>query len=109
MELYLIFAGIDYLLGLLTAILKGETKKGNVSSKVMTNGIIKKVCCMVLILVAWIIQNEMGIPEIYSMVYIGFVISEGLSILETCHDNGVTCKPLEHFFESKSKDTEKGE
>ena len=101
MKLYLIFAGIDYLLGLATALIRGGTSKGKVSSKIMTSGIIKKVCCMVLILVAYLIQKEMHVDGVYSLVAYGFCISEGLSILETCHNNGVTCAPLEHFFESE--------
>lgn len=102
MKLYLIFAGIDYLLGTTTALVKGGTSKGKVSSKIMTNGIIKKLCCSVLILVAYLIQREMNVEGLYSLVSTGFVISEGLSILETCHKNGVTCAPLEHFFEERN-------
>lgn len=105
-ELYIIFAGIDYLLGLITALVKGRTSKGNVSSKIMTGGIIKKICCVSLIAVSYLIEKELGVVGIYSMAAYSLCISEGLSILETCHNNGVACKPLEHFFESEGEENE---
>lgn len=95
--IYIIFAMIDYLLGTLVAF-AGKSKKGNPKSHIMKDGIIRKVCCVVLIFIAWIIENEMKVVGLYSMVVYGFVISEGISILEICHSCGVKSDILDKWF-----------
>lgn len=108
MKLLIMFSFIDYLLGLMTVLIKGSTSKGVLSSKVMGAGIAKKVCYITLSFVAYVIDSKMGVTGMYNFVTIGFIIAEGISILETCRTCGVTCEPLERYFnEEKNKREEK--
>lgn len=106
MKLLIVFCFIDYLLGLMVLLVKGSTSKGVMSSKVMGMGIAKKVCYITLAFVAYLIDSRFNVTGMYNFVTIGFVISEGISILETARECGVTCAPLERYFTEKKNESE---
>ena len=83
----LLLMGLDYFSGILKAIYKKE-----LSSKIGWEGIIKKVCTLIVVCVA-VLCEKIGIPAIREITIMFFVVNEGLSILENVSQTGLNIPP----------------
>ena len=79
---------IDYISGLIKAITQKE-----LSSKVGFKGIGKKVLTLLVVAVAVIAENMIGIPAMREIVIMFFAVNEALSILENAGQSGLKLPP----------------
>lgn len=87
----LIFMGVDFVTGLVTAAM-GKSKKsktGKLSSSAGWIGLMKKFCVLMLIVVAVRIDILLGTTYIRDAVCIAFCVNELLSILENTSLMGI--------------------
>lgn len=85
LETLIIFMIIDYITGIICAgILKNsqKTEKGALESKVGWKGLIKKCYTLLFVLIAHRLDLAIEVNYIKTTVIIGFIINEGLSIIE---------------------------
>ena len=83
---------IDFVMGLLCALIFGKSNKsenGALSSKVCWQGITKKVCTGLIVVVAHRIDVLVGSDYIRTAVIIAFCVSETISIMETAGLMGI--------------------
>lgn len=88
----LILMGIDYITGIICAAIfkkSKKTKTGALSSAVCLKGLLKKGMILVLVVIANILDNQIGIDYIRDMVCIAFIINETISILENAGAMGI--------------------
>ena len=87
----LIFMGIDFATGFITAAMgrSKHSKNGGLSSKAGWFGIAKKVCTLLLIVVAVRIDILIGTNYIRDAVCISFCLNELLSIVENTSLMGI--------------------
>ena len=87
----LIFMGIDFATGFITAAMgrSKHSKNGGLSSKAGWFGIAKKVCTLLLIVVAVRIDILVGTNYIRDAVCISFCLNELLSIVENTSLMGI--------------------
>lgn len=81
----LIFMIVDYLTGILVAFVfhkSTKTKNGGASSKEGLKGIVKKLCILLFVGLAHMLDVVMGTQYIRAMTIIFFLANEGLSVLE---------------------------
>ena len=81
----IIFMAVDYITGLLVAFAfhkSTKTKNGGASSKEGFKGIIKKMCMLLFVGLAHVLDVVMGTEYIRAMTIIFFLANEGLSVLE---------------------------
>lgn len=81
----LIFMGIDYILGLITAFVFHKSKKtetGGASSSVCWKGLFKKFISLLLVLIAHRLDVIIGTSYIRDAACIAFIINEAISIIE---------------------------
>lgn len=91
----LIFMGVDFLTGLVTAAM-GKSKKsasGRLSSSAGWIGLLKKFCVLLLIVVAVRIDILLGTTYVRDAVCIAFCVNELLSILENTSLMGIPYPP----------------
>ena len=80
----LVFITLDYISGIIAAIIEGK-----LSSKVGFLGLLKKVAILMIVVVAHTMGQALGIGEIRSLVIGFYIANEGLSILENAGRIGV--------------------
>ena len=83
---------IDFVMGLLCALIFGKSdksKNGALSSKVCWQGITKKVCTGLIVVVAHRIDIFVGSDYIRMAVIMAFCVSETISIMETAGLMGI--------------------
>lgn len=92
----LIFMGVDFLTGLVTAAM-GKSKKsvsGGLSSTAGWIGLLKKFCVLLLIVVAVRIDILLGTTYVRDAVCITFCVNELLSIIENSSLMGIPYPPV---------------
>ena len=98
----LIFITLDYITGIIAAIVEGK-----LSSKVGFLGLLKKIVILMIVVVAHTIGQALGISEIRSLVIGFYIANEGLSILENAGRIGVPLpKKLMDVLEQLKSDNE---
>lgn len=80
----LIFIVIDYITGILKAIYNKQ-----LSSEIGYKGIIKKICILLFVGIAVILENNLKIPAVREIVIMFFISNEGISIMENIGAMGV--------------------
>lgn len=88
----LVFMGIDYLTGLLVAGLFHKSKKsesGGLESRAGFKGLVRKCMVLLLVVVANLLDKQIGANYIRDAVCIGFMANELLSIVENASLMGV--------------------
>ena len=83
---------IDFVMGLLCALIFGKSNKsenGALSSKACWQGITKKVCTGLIVVVAHRIDIIVGSDYIRMAVIMAFCVSETISIMETAGLMGI--------------------
>ena len=81
----LVFICTDYITGLiLSGIFKKskKTESGGLSSEIGFKGIIKKVCIIICVIVANLLDTALGTNYIRNVVIISFMTNEVISIIE---------------------------
>ena len=103
-----IFMGIDYLTGIVCAVVFKKSKKsdnGGLESGAAWKGLCKKCVTLLLVLMAYRLDIEAKTTFIKDAVCIAFITSEGISILENAVLMGmIVPKPLKDaldFLKSK--------
>ena len=109
----LIFMGIDFATGLITAAMgKSEnSESGTLNSKVCWQGLAKKFCVLLLLVVAVRIDILLGTTYVRDAVCIAFCCNELLSILENTGLMGIPypqgLKNAVELLQKKAGKTEK--
>ena len=88
----LVFMGIDYITGLLVAGLFHKSKKsesGGLESRAGFKGLVRKSMVLLLVVVANLLDKQIGANYIRDAVCIGFMANELLSIVENASIMGV--------------------
>lgn len=88
----LVFMAIDYLTGLLVAGLFHKSKKsenGGLESRAGFKGLVRKCMVLLLVVVANLLDQQIGANYIRDAVCIGFMANELLSIVENASLMGV--------------------
>lgn len=114
MTTLVIFMGIDYLTGIICAVVFKRSKKsdtGGLESGAAWKGLCKKCVTLLLVLMAYRLDLEAGTTFIKDAVCIAFITSEGISILENAILMGlIVPKPLKDALDMlKKKNNDGGE
>ncbi|MGN0509184.1 MAG: holin family protein [Ruminococcus sp.] len=86
------FMAIDFVMGLICALVFGKSNKsanGSLSSSACWKGLIKKVCTLLIVVVAQRIDILIGSEYIRNAVVIAFCVSELISICENAGLMGI--------------------
>ena len=86
------FMAIDFIMGLICALVFGRSNKsanGSLSSSACWKGLIKKVCTLLIVVVAQRIDILTGSEYIRNAVVIAFCVSELISICENAGLMGI--------------------
>ena len=98
-----IFMIIDYITGIINAIFV----KKNLSSQIGFFGIVKKILILALIVLATLLEQNIGISGIRLVVLIWYIGNEGISILENLVSIGlpipVKIKEILESFQDESR------
>lgn len=92
MATLLIFMGIDIITGLAVASVfkrSEKTEKGTLSSHAMARGLCRKGAYLLIIIVAYRLDLMLGANYIRTATIIGFIVNEGISIIENVGLMGV--------------------
>lgn len=84
----LILMVLDYITGIIKGIYNRE-----LSSEIGFKGLLKKVLILIVVAVAVIIEQHMGIPAVREIVIMFFAVNEGISILENASLMGLPLPP----------------
>lgn len=107
-----IFMGIDYLTGLVCAVIFKKSKKsesGGLESGAAWKGLCKKCVTLLLVLMAYRLDLEAKTTFIKDAVCIAFIVSEGISILENAVLMGlIVPKPLRDALDMLKNNNQKG-
>ena len=98
----IIFMSIDFATGLACAFFWNKSKKsenGALSSKACWQGIIKKLCTVLLVVCAHYADVLLGCDYIRNAVVIAFCASELISICENAALMGVMPAPVKKIFD----------
>ena len=98
----IIFMSIDFATGLAGAVFWNKSKKsenGALSSKACWQGIIKKLCTVLLVVCAHYADVLLGCDYIRNAVVIAFCASELISICENAALMGVMPAPVKKIFD----------
>lgn len=100
----LILMVLDYMTGLIKGIYNKE-----LSSEIGFKGLLKKVLILVVVAVAVIAEQHLGIPAIREIVIMFFVVNEAISILENASQLGlpIPSKLKEVLLQLREKKEEK--
>lgn len=85
LQTLIIFMVIDFITGLIVALVfhkSGKTQTGAGSSLACFLGIVKKVCMLLLIIIAQQVDNLMNLDFTRTTLVLFLIANEGLSILE---------------------------
>lgn len=88
----LIFMGIDYVMGLAIAAFwqkSGKSKSGALNSISAWQGLIRKGCSLLVVLVGYRLDIAVGTNYIKTAVIIAFVANEAISIVENLGIMGI--------------------
>lgn len=94
----LIFMVGDYVSGFIQAVINN-----NVDSKIMREGLFRKILLVLVILLSFIFQYAFNIPIISKVVCIYIIIMEIVSILENLKKAGVDLGKLGELLKIKSE------
>ena len=84
LKVLIAFAIIDYISGVIAAIIKNE-----LNSAVGFRGIFKKVCIFLVVAVAHMIGQALEMPSVRSLACGYYIANEGISILENTGKAGL--------------------
>lgn len=84
----LILMVTDYITGIIKGIYNKE-----LSSEIGFKGLLKKVLILVVVAVAVVAEQYMGIPAVREMVIMFFAVNEAISILENASQMGLPIPP----------------
>lgn len=88
----LIFMGVDYAMGLAIAAFwkkSGKSKSGALNSISAWQGLIRKGCSLLVVLVGYRLDLAIGRDYIKTAVVIAFIANEGISIVENLGIMGI--------------------
>lgn len=87
----ILFMGVDFILGLLTAIYKksNKTKSGKLNSFEMWKGLLKKFGTLVICFLAFRMDIILNLDMVFNACVMAFIVNEALSIIENCERLGV--------------------
>lgn len=79
-----VFMAVDYLTGLICALkgVSGKSENGALSSKAGFEGLLKKGVMVLVVFIAWQLDQAMGTAVLHNAVVCFYVANEGISILE---------------------------
>lgn len=97
----LILMILDYVTGLIKSFCNKE-----LSSEIGFKGLLKKVLILVIVAVAVIAEQHLGIPAVREIVIMFFVVNEAISILENASQMGLPIprKLKEALLQLRSKE-----
>ena len=98
----IIFMGIDFLLGLICAMVFGRSPKsehGGLSSGACWRGLVKKVCTLLIVVAAHYADVLLGSQYIRNAVIIAFCASELISICENAGYMGILPQGVQKILE----------
>lgn len=97
----LILMLLDYITGLIKSFYNKE-----LSSKIGFKGLLKKVLILVIVAVAVIAEQHLGIPAVREIVIMFFAVNEAISILENASQMGLPIpeKLKEALLQLRSKE-----
>lgn len=73
---------------------KSQYSKNGLTSKAMAQGIVKKMCMLIIVSLGVVINKVLNIDYIRNAIILYFIASEGLSILEHMINIGVPFPPI---------------
>ena len=88
----IIFMIIDFVMGLLCALVFGKSDKsenGALSSAACWRGLVKKVCTLLIVVMAHYIDVISDLDFVRNAVVIAFCVAESISIMETAGLMGI--------------------
>ena len=88
----IIFMAIDFVMGLLCALVFGKSNKsenGALSSAACWKGLVKKVCTLLIVVMAHYIDVISDLDFVRNAVVIAFCVAESISIMETAGLMGI--------------------
>lgn len=88
----IIFMAIDFIMGLLCALVFGKSDKsenGALSSSACWKGLVKKVCTLLIVVMAHYIDVISDLDFVRNAVVIAFCVAESISIMETAGLMGI--------------------
>ena len=88
----IIFMAIDFVMGLLCALVFGKSDKsenGALSSAACWRGLVKKVCTLLIVVMAHYIDVISDLDFVRNAVVIAFCVAESISIMETAGLMGI--------------------
>ena len=88
----IIFMIIDFIMGLLCALVFGKSDKsanGALSSAACWRGLVKKVCTLLIVVMSHYIDVIAGLDFVRNAVVIAFCVAESISIMETAGLMGI--------------------
>ena len=88
----IIFMAIDFVMGLLCALVFGKSDKsenGALSSAACWKGLVKKVCTLLIVVMAHYIDVISDLDFVRNAVVIAFCVAESISIMETAGLMGI--------------------
>ena len=88
----IIFMAIDFVMGLLCALVFGKSDKsenGALSSSACWRGLVKKVCTLLIVVMAHYIDVISDLDFVRNAVVIAFCVAESISIMETAGLMGI--------------------
>ena len=98
----IIFMGIDFILGLICALVFGRSPKsehGGLSSSACWKGLVKKVCTLLIVAAAHYADLLLGAEYIRNAVIIAFCASELISICENAGYMGILPQSVQKILE----------
>ena len=87
-----IFMAIDFIMGLLCALVFGKSDKsenGALSSAACWRGLVKKVCTLLIVVMSHYIDVVAEVSFVRNAVVIAFCVAEAISIMETAGLMGI--------------------
>ena len=101
LKVLIAFAIIDYISGVIAAIVKNE-----LNSAVGFKGIFKKVCIFLVVAVAHMIGQALEMPSVRSLACGYYIANEGISILENSAKAGLPIpEKLKQILEQLKNDS----
>lgn len=93
----------DYITGLFVSFAgkSGKTEGGGFSSNTSFMGLMRKMCIMIVLMLAVALDRFTGAPNVFRLAVCGFYIAnEGLSVLENIEILGVDIPPITKALEA---------
>lgn len=96
-----IFMAIDFIMGLLCALVFGKSDKsenGALSSAACWRGLVKKVCTLLIVVMSHYIDVVAEVSFVRNAVVIAFCVAETISIMETAGLMGILPEGVQHVL-----------